>query len=109
MKLDPEPDAFDPANGFDPEYSEVFLKKFFEAQAARNNAVVKRALERLRAIESGKGFYADDEPFSVTGGADYAITPGGIEGVQWDDVYCCLPGDVRYFWLLFISPLSLSC
>lgn len=173
MKLDPELDAFDPANGFDPEgsaYSEAFLKKFFEAQAARNNAVVKRALERLHAIENGKGFYADDEPFSVTGGAqfapcnklfpqdirlvnhtkgkytlihpdgsetvevvhsvrparggrsitssiwaceigtvrsyltnrgvlagdNYAITPDGIEGVQWNDVYCCPPGNVRY-------------
>ena len=173
VKLDPELDVFNPANGFDPEgseYSDAFLKKFFEAQAHRNNAVVKRALERLHAIESGKGMYVDDEPFSVTGGAQfapcnkvfpqdlrlinhtkgkytllhpdssetvevvhsvrpargghtmtpsiraceittvrsyltnrgvlagegYAITPDGIDGIQWDDVYCCPPGNVRY-------------
>ena len=32
----------------------------------------------------------------VLAGADYAITPDGIEGVQWDDAYCCPPGNVRH-------------
>jgi len=69
MKLDPELDVFNPANGYDPEgstYSESFLKKFFAAQAERNNAIIRRALDRLEAIESGKGNYVDDEPFNVT-------------------------------------------
>lgn len=74
LKLDPELDMFDPVNGYDPEgsvYSEDFLNKFYAAQGARNNAIVARALERLHAIESGKGRYSDDEPFIVPGGAQY--------------------------------------
>lgn len=75
VKLDPELDIFNPANGFDPEgaaYSDAFLKKFFAAQAERNNAILRRALERLYALEHGKGNYVDDEPFVVTGAAQFA-------------------------------------
>lgn len=75
VKLDPELDVFNPANGFNPEgsaYSDAFLKKFFAAQAERNNAIIKRALERLHALERGKGNYADDEPFIVTAAAQFA-------------------------------------
>lgn len=71
-KLDSELDPFNPANGFSAEgsvYSQEFLKKFYAAQAARNNAIVGRALERLRIIESGQGDYTDDEPFVVAGGS----------------------------------------
>ncbi|MGM9521580.1 MAG: alpha/beta hydrolase [Oscillospiraceae bacterium] len=74
IKLDPELDIYSPANGFDPEgahYTDEFLTKFFKAQAERNNAIVGRALERLHALESGKGNYVDDEPFIVTGGAQF--------------------------------------
>jgi hypothetical protein len=72
MKLDPEFDIFNPANGYDPagsHYTEAFLKKYLEAQKERNNAIIKEALERLHALENGKGYYADDEPFIVTGGS----------------------------------------
>lgn len=75
VKLDPELDIFNPANGYSPqgsEYSESFLKKYFKAQAERNNALVKNALERLHAIESGKGRFVDDEPFIVAGGEQFA-------------------------------------
>lgn len=74
-KLDPELDIFAPANGFDPDgadYSDDFLKKFFAAQAARNNRIVDLALERLRAIENGEGQLQDDEPFTVIGAAQFA-------------------------------------
>ena len=66
MKLDPELDQFNPKNGYDPqgcEYSEAFLKKFFEAQKERNNAVIKKALDRLTLVKQGKGRFQDDEPF----------------------------------------------
>ncbi|MGM9521684.1 MAG: alpha/beta hydrolase [Oscillospiraceae bacterium] len=69
MKIDPELDAYNPANGYDPEgtcYSEAFVKKFLAAQAERNNKIIERALERIWAIEHGKGLYIDDEPFPVT-------------------------------------------
>ena len=72
VKLDPELDAFNPQNGFDPEgshYSDAFIRKFCAAQRERNNAIIRRALDRLALIEQGKGNYLDDEPFAVTGAA----------------------------------------
>ena len=74
QKLDPSLDSFSAANGFaktGAHYSEAFKKKFFAAQAARNNAVVQRALEREAAIKAGKGKFADDEPFLIPGGTRY--------------------------------------
>ena len=77
MDLDPRFDIFDLKNGYDPagaHYSESFKKEFFEAQRERNNRLVRAALERLHAIETGKGFYSDDEPFIITGGTQ--MVPG---------------------------------
>jgi len=70
--LDPELDLFDPTNGYDPQgstYSDEFIRKYQKAQGERNNRLIDIALERLHAIESGKGKYADDEPFIVPAGA----------------------------------------
>ena len=72
IKLDPELDVFNPQNGYDtesPEYSPAFLSRFFTAQRERNNAIIRRAKDRLCLIEQGKGNYFDDEPFLVTGAA----------------------------------------
>ena len=74
VNLLPELNIFEPANGFDPagsHYSEEFLQKFFSAQSKRNNAIIDRALERLEALESGNGTYLEDEPFVVTGAAQF--------------------------------------
>jgi hypothetical protein len=74
--LDPELDLFKPANGYDPQgstYSDEFIRKYQKAQGERNNRLIEAALERLHAIESGKGKYADDEPFIVPGGAQNAF------------------------------------
>jgi hypothetical protein len=71
-KLDPELDLFDPAHGYDPKgstYSGEFIRKYQKAQGERNNRLIDTALERLHAIESGNGKYADDEPFIVPAGA----------------------------------------
>jgi hypothetical protein len=68
--LDPELDLFSPANGFNPKgsvYSEAFIRKFQKAQGERNRRLIQRALERLKAMESGKGRFTDDEPFIVPG------------------------------------------
>ncbi len=70
--LDPELDLFNPANGYNPKgatYSDEFIRKYQKAQGERNNRLIAAALERLHALESGKGKYADDEPFIVPGGA----------------------------------------
>lgn len=75
VKLDPQLDAFSPANGYDPEgshYSQKFLSDYLAAQRARNNRIVKLAQERLWAIEHGKGYFEDDEPFVIAGAAQFA-------------------------------------
>ena len=72
VKLDPELDVFNPKNGFDPagsHYSDAFIRKFYAAQRERNNAIVKKALDRLTLIRQGKGLYTDDEPFVIAGTA----------------------------------------
>lgn len=71
MRLDPEFDIFNPANGYDPggaRYSEEFAGKYFAAQAERYRRLIKTALDRLSVIRAGKGYYADDEPFIIAGG-----------------------------------------
>jgi hypothetical protein len=73
--LDPELDLFNPDNGYNPNgstYSDEFIQKFQKAQGERNNRLIDAAVERLHAIESGNGKYADDEPFIVPGGAVYS-------------------------------------
>ena len=71
MKINPELDAFNPKNGFDPngssDYSKEFLDRFQRAVARRNNQLIDSALARLAAIEAGKGHFADDEAFTVPG------------------------------------------
>jgi hypothetical protein len=70
--LNPSLDLFDPANGYNPKgstYTQEFIRRFQKAQGERNNRLIDIALGRLQAIESGKGKYADDEPFIVPGGA----------------------------------------
>jgi len=74
-ELDPELDLFDPANGYNPKgstYSAEFIRKYQKAQGERNNRLIDAALERLHALDSGKGKYADDEPFIVPGAAQNA-------------------------------------
>jgi len=75
-QLDPELDLFNPANGYNPQgstYSDEFIRKYQQAQGARNNRLINAALERLHALESGKGKFADDEPFIIPGGAQNAF------------------------------------
>lgn len=70
MKIDPELDMYNPANGFNPDgshYSPEFIKKFTAAQAKRNNRLVDLALERQAAIKAGEGAYIDNEPFIIAG------------------------------------------
>jgi hypothetical protein len=74
-KLDPKLDLFNPVNGYDPmgsNYNDAFLRKYQKAQGERNNRLIDAALERLHAIETGKGKYSDDEPFIVPGGCQLA-------------------------------------
>ncbi len=63
-------DLFNPANGYSSagnaaNYSDAFIRKFFAAQAARNEKLIAAAQARLSAIEKGQGKYKGDEPFDV--------------------------------------------
>ena len=71
MKINPEFDLFSPANGFNPagsDYSPEFIKKFQSQVAKKYMEVVNAAEDRLAQIQSGKGRFADDEPFAVASG-----------------------------------------
>jgi len=85
--MNPEYDLFDPANGYAPQgahYSKDFVRKYNKAQEERFDRIRDRALERLAAIEAGKGDYADDEPF---------IVPGGTQLGPCNRLF---PQDIRY-------------
>jgi len=72
VELDPEFDLFNPANGYDPRgsiYSAKFIRKYQKAQGEKNNKLIDKAIERLHALEHGKGNFTDDEPFLVPAGA----------------------------------------
>ena len=53
-------------------YSDAFISKYQKAQAARNDKLINKALERLEAINLGKGNYRDDEPWIVAGATQIA-------------------------------------
>jgi len=74
VDLDP---AYDLAKqeGYNPEgshYSDEFITKYQKAQAARNDKLINKALERLDAINGGRGNYRDDEPWIVAGATQIA-------------------------------------
>lgn len=68
--LEPDLNLFDPRNGFDPRgstFPDTFIRRFQQAQGARNGRILNHALERLAAIERGDGLYEDDEPLVIPG------------------------------------------
>ena len=61
--------------GYDPDgshYSDAFIAKYQKAQAARNDKLISKALERLAALNAHKGNFRDDEPWIVAGAAQMA-------------------------------------
>lgn len=69
-KIDQDLNLFNPSNGYSragSDYSAAFIGKFQHAVHERNERIVRRAEERLAAIQAGKGAFADDEPFLVPG------------------------------------------
>lgn len=69
-RLNPALDSFRAQNGYvekGSNYSADFKRRFFAAQAARNNRLIEQALVRNRAIDAGAGRYSDDEPFPIAG------------------------------------------
>ena len=69
-RLDAALDSFRAENGFSASgasYSPTFRRRFFAAQAARNNRLIDTAAQRLRLIDAGQGRWADDEPLVIPG------------------------------------------
>jgi hypothetical protein len=65
-------DLYAAANGYDAKtggakYAPDFLKRYFAAQAARNDAIIDSAVTRLNAVKEGRSRFTDDEPFLVPG------------------------------------------
>lgn len=64
-------DLASPANGYNADgvshYSDAFVKKYIDAQAARLADLTKDAEQRLQLVKQGKGDYTEDEPFIVAG------------------------------------------
>lgn len=68
----PSLDMFTSANGYDSDagkanYAPDFARRFYTAQSIRNNRIVDGAMARLKAIESGRGQFSDDEPLVIRG------------------------------------------
>lgn len=65
----PELDAFNPANGYNPEgpsrYPEEFKSRYFKAQAERMNRLVDASMEKLKLIKAGKYHYPDDDALVI--------------------------------------------
>lgn len=68
-KIDPALDPFNPKNGFNPNgdstYSAEFQKRYYEAQSARMNRLIDKALKLQADMKAGKHIPADDESFVV--------------------------------------------
>jgi hypothetical protein len=70
-------DMFAAANGYDSStgkatYSADFTKRFYAAQAARNQRLVDDAVAKLKQIDAGKGPFKDDAPLVIPGDSDGA-------------------------------------
>lgn len=76
VKNDPKLNAYTPESGYikdgDTCYTEAFIAKFYAAQAARQEWIIARALDRYEALSNGQGHYVDDEPLTVPGGSQIA-------------------------------------
>ena len=68
-QITPSLDPFSPKNGFNQagasHYSRDFQERYFKAQAARMNRLVDGASAKLRAIQTGKYYYNDDDAFVI--------------------------------------------
>lgn len=66
-------DLFNPQNGFvahkNSDYSPEFIRKWQAATGKREQNLIKTALDRVAAIDAGKGRFIDDEPYVVAGGS----------------------------------------
>lgn len=80
-KFDPALDPYEVANGYNPSgsssYSDAFQKRYFAAQSARMNALIKTAQARAKAIQDGKGPYPDNDLFAIPHGGNPGAGPGG--------------------------------
>lgn len=66
----PDLDLFNPDNGFrkgGSTYPDRFIERFFLAQHKRNSLLNEYALNRINAVNNGRGIFDDDEPMIIAG------------------------------------------
>ncbi|SON54182.1 Alpha/beta hydrolase family protein [Hartmannibacter diazotrophicus] len=68
-RIDPALDPFSEANGYNPKgnshFSEEFQKRYFEAQSARMNRLIDKALALRKSMKEQGVPYPDDAPFYI--------------------------------------------
>ena len=73
VNLNQDLNLFNPRNGYNPsgnsDYSQEFIHNFQTAVGKRENGLIKYALDRVTAIDAGKGHFTDDEPMVIAGAA----------------------------------------
>jgi len=67
QSIDPELDAFNVKNGFNPDggsvYSEEFITRYSQAQSKRMNGLIEKAVDIRRKMAAGQHFPSDDDSF----------------------------------------------
>jgi hypothetical protein len=87
--IDPTLDPFNPANGYNPKgaskYSPDFVKRYSQAQAARLNLYIDRALHIRKLMKEGKWTYPDNDSFLIPRGNDRSTNIFAMD----PSILCC--------------------
>ena len=85
-KVDRSLDPFDTKNGYNSKgashYTPEFQKRYFEAQSARMNQIIDRALALREKMKSGEHYYKDNDIVVIARGGNSAGGPGGVASLH---------------------------
>ena len=85
-KIDKSLDPFDPSNGYNPNgasrYSPEFQKRYFEAESARMNRLIDRALAIKARMAKGDYPYRDNDLIVIPRGGNPVGGPGGVASLH---------------------------
>lgn len=85
-KIDKSLDPFEPANGYNPNgasrYSADFQKRYFEAESARMNRLIDKALDIKARMAKGDYPYKDNDLIVIPRGGNPVGGPGGVASLH---------------------------